>query len=76
MLLVVYDLRIASTGGQLSKPISVVFERDSKKRLVRAITDFLSANFVMRSHPRYRDSDGDLVLLDSPESFQVGSVTF
>ncbi|VDN08008.1 unnamed protein product [Thelazia callipaeda] len=53
------------------QPIWVSFLRDSRDCVVNAIVEFLDYNFEMNGPPQYRDSDGEMVVLENKEAFEV-----
>lgn len=76
MRLVVEKYRTKSGSDSPEEPIVVTFRRYNKDFLVSAIMEFLEHNFVMHHYPKYRDSEGDLILLDSRDAYAVCFLTY
>lgn len=53
------------------EPIVVPFNRYSRECVVSAIMELINYSFVMDNPPKYRDSEGDMVLLETREAFEV-----
>ncbi|VDO70703.1 unnamed protein product [Onchocerca flexuosa] len=71
MHLVIEKYRNVVNPAQPSEPILVPFMRYSRECVVSAIMEFINYNFVMDSPPKYRDSEGDMVLLETREAFEA-----
>lgn len=76
MHLVIEKYRNDQSTTQPPEPILVPFKRYSRECVVSAIMEFISYNFIMDSPPKYRDSEGDMILLETREAFEVLSRTF
>uniref|UniRef100_A0A915PW27 PB1 domain-containing protein n=1 Tax=Setaria digitata TaxID=48799 RepID=A0A915PW27_9BILA len=53
------------------EPILVPFKRYSRECVVSAIMEFINYNFIMDAPPKYRDSEGDMILLETREAFEA-----
>ncbi|VDO33396.1 unnamed protein product [Brugia timori] len=71
MHLVIEKYRNEQSITQPPDPILVPFLRNSRECVVSAIMEFISYNFIMDSPPKYRDSEGDMILLETREAFEV-----
>ncbi|KAM3718438.1 tRNA (guanine-N(7)-)-methyltransferase [Dirofilaria immitis] len=71
MHLVVEKYRNVHNIAQPPEPILVPFKRYSRDCVVSAIMEFINYNFIMDSPPKYRDSDGDMILLETREAFEA-----
>ncbi|VDK78083.1 unnamed protein product [Onchocerca ochengi] len=71
MHLVIEKYRNLVNTTQPSEPILVPFMRYSRECIVSAIMEFINYNFIMDSPPKYRDSEGDMVLLETREAFEA-----
>uniref|UniRef100_A0A1I7W2B7 Skp1_POZ domain-containing protein n=1 Tax=Loa loa TaxID=7209 RepID=A0A1I7W2B7_LOALO len=76
MHLVIEKYRNEQSITQPPEPILVPFKRYSRECVVSAIMEFISYNFTMDSPPKYRDCEGDMILLETREAFEAqGSVS-
>lgn len=71
MHLVIEKYRNEHSIIQPPEPILVPFKRYSRECVVSAIMEFISYNFTMDSPPKYRDFEGDMILLETREAFEV-----
>ncbi|VIO94872.1 Uncharacterized protein BM_BM11046 [Brugia malayi] len=71
MHLVIEKYRNEQSITQPPDPILVPFLRNSRECVVSAIMEFISYNFIMDSPPKYRDSEGDMILLETREAFET-----
>uniref|UniRef100_A0A0R3RYQ4 Med13_N domain-containing protein n=1 Tax=Elaeophora elaphi TaxID=1147741 RepID=A0A0R3RYQ4_9BILA len=71
MHLVIEKYRNDYSTTQPPEPIVVPFKRYSRECVVSAIMEFISYNFTMDSPPKYRDFEGDMILLETREAFEV-----
>ncbi|VDM08194.1 unnamed protein product [Wuchereria bancrofti] len=71
MHLIIEEYRNEQSATQPPEPIVVPFMRHSRECVVSAIMEFISYNFIMDSPPKYRDSEGDMVLLETREAFEA-----
>lgn len=71
MHLVIEKYRNEHSTIQPPEPILVPFKRYSRECVVSAIMEFISYNFTMDSPPKYRDFEGDMILLETREAFEV-----
>ncbi|KAL3995482.1 hypothetical protein ACH3XW_25965 [Acanthocheilonema viteae] len=71
MHLVVEKYRTEHNTSEPLQPILVPFKRYSRECVVSAIMEFINYNFIMDSPPKYRDFEGDMILLETREAFEV-----
>ncbi|EFO18471.2 hypothetical protein LOAG_10023 [Loa loa] len=71
MHLVIEKYRNEQSITQPPEPILVPFKRYSRECVVSAIMEFISYNFTMDSPPKYRDCEGDMILLETREAFEA-----
>lgn len=69
MRLVLYANPLSDLCYPVSEAVTIEIKQTQRNRIAEAVEIFIIGNFILKSPPRYRDSEGDIVIIDCDDSY-------